>query len=441
MDNHASQITFGPGDEAERPDQDGLPPELLELFDYSIRAANMSLDSPGRGMGGLWLLVSLVVFMLANLGGFDWIRLGLLVGVLLLHETGHFLGMKFFGYRNVTMFFIPFFGAAVTGKKHAVAAWKEIIVLLLGPVPGLLLGAALYFALRPVDTKSVPFQAISMLLILNAFNPLDGGRIMNLLIFRRHPILEVLFKLFAVGGLVLSAVLFLSWILGVVAILTLISIPFGYNIARRARQLRQRIPGIAAEWNELGLPELKHLFLQAVEILPTDRVPMNIGKRMLMLHEQAAANSPGLAATFLYLAVYWFSFLIGPTMGLVIAVHLNAERARAQELANPLHRPSVASLCTEARELLDQAHALQVAGMEPAPPTRARIRDLAQQADAKVDEAGQLLLQDVRFGMEARRETMLQLGELKKECLLLKGGLDGVPREPVEETESQPPGS
>lgn len=39
----------------------------------------------------------------------------ILLPVLLFHEAGHYLAMKIFGYRNLKMFFIPLFGAAVTG--------------------------------------------------------------------------------------------------------------------------------------------------------------------------------------------------------------------------------------------------------------------------------------------------------------------------------------
>ena len=38
--------------------------------------------------------------------------------------------MRAFKYRNVQMFFIPFFGAAVTGRNFSVAGYKKAIVSL-----------------------------------------------------------------------------------------------------------------------------------------------------------------------------------------------------------------------------------------------------------------------------------------------------------------------
>ena len=69
--------------------------------------------------------------------------IGMLVGILFIHELGHFVAMRWFGYRNVRMFFIPFFGAGVSGQHFNVAGWKKVVVSLLGPVPGIGIGILL----------------------------------------------------------------------------------------------------------------------------------------------------------------------------------------------------------------------------------------------------------------------------------------------------------
>jgi Zn-dependent protease len=38
--------------------------------------------------------------------------------VLLIHELGHFLAMKAFGYKNLNIIFTPPFGAVATGTKE-----------------------------------------------------------------------------------------------------------------------------------------------------------------------------------------------------------------------------------------------------------------------------------------------------------------------------------
>ena len=42
----------------------------------------------------------------------------LLIVVLFVHEFGHYLAMKSFGYENVRMLFIPLMGAFVQGSKE-----------------------------------------------------------------------------------------------------------------------------------------------------------------------------------------------------------------------------------------------------------------------------------------------------------------------------------
>src|SRR5205814_799130 len=114
------------------------------------------------------------------------------------HEAGHFLGMRLFGYRNVRMFFIPFFGAAVSGKKHAAPAWQQGLVLLLGPLPGLLAGVVLVFVLH-VHLRSWIGDFALCLIIVNGLNlvplvPLDGGRLIDLLLFSRRAVLSAGFQ-------------------------------------------------------------------------------------------------------------------------------------------------------------------------------------------------------------------------------------------------------
>jgi hypothetical protein len=169
----------------------------------AVLAAPELAGSAGRNLG--CLLASAALFALASWKSFDPKTLALVVGVLLLHESGHYLGMRLFGYSNVRMFFIPFFGAAVAGRKHAAPAWQQGVVLLLGPLPGIFLGLALQAWLRP-DGDSPLGTVVLWLVILNAFNllpivPFDGGRLVDLLLFAHRPLLTVGFTLFAVLAL------------------------------------------------------------------------------------------------------------------------------------------------------------------------------------------------------------------------------------------------
>jgi stage IV sporulation protein FB len=113
--------------------------------------------------------------------------------VLLIHEFGHFFAMKLYNYQNVKLFIMPLLGAFVSGKKHHVSQKQMSIILLAGPVPGIIIGTILF-----IINKDHPDDTVKMLanifVGLNLFNllpiyPLDGGRLLeNLFIKNNHGI-------------------------------------------------------------------------------------------------------------------------------------------------------------------------------------------------------------------------------------------------------------
>src|SRR5262245_13311298 len=124
--------------------EDALAPEEA-LYQSSL----MHLRAPRPAQtGSFWFLLLFILFLL---GGIQELKsfsgVVILLGVLLFHEGGHALGMRLFKFRDVRMFFIPLFGAAVSGRARGAAAWKEALVSLLGPLPGILAGFGAIFLL------------------------------------------------------------------------------------------------------------------------------------------------------------------------------------------------------------------------------------------------------------------------------------------------------
>ncbi|MDX2216599.1 MAG: hypothetical protein SFY66_25270 [Oculatellaceae cyanobacterium bins.114] len=202
----------------------------------------------GRSRRGtkLWILaLSLVVFFLSFTHLFPWQDLLLLIGVLFLHELGHFAAMRSFGYENTSIFFLPFFGAATAGRKDHATLSEKVMVLLAGPLPGLLLGCIMAIALpQTVNQSSSLALTINFLIILNYLNllpifPLDGGRVVNLLLFSRYPWAELIFKGVTVFLIVLLVMTFNDPFLLFLAIIVGSSIPNSYRSARILKQLQQ----------------------------------------------------------------------------------------------------------------------------------------------------------------------------------------------------------
>jgi hypothetical protein len=132
--------------------------------------------------------------------------------------------MKMLRYNDVKMFFIPFVGAAVSGKSRNDTAVKTCIVSLMGPLPGIVVGVLLYFLFFLTKNYYV-LKTAQVMLLLNALNflpimPLDGGRYIDaLFIDRRY--LRFLFTLMGAAVFLTLAVLAGGVVLGLLGLLTI----------------------------------------------------------------------------------------------------------------------------------------------------------------------------------------------------------------------------
>jgi Zn-dependent protease len=111
----------------------------------------------------------------------------LILAVLLVHEAGHALAMRWSGYRDVHVFFVPMLGALTIGHPVAASVRSRLGVLFAGPVPGLCLAVLLLLIADRWTSPAYDLRPPAFaLLILNGLNllpftPLDGGRILETL--------------------------------------------------------------------------------------------------------------------------------------------------------------------------------------------------------------------------------------------------------------------
>ena len=246
------------------------PPASEEQLDAVLAILR---KRPHAGLIPLLLVGSLAAYLLLQRRESNsWREVVILVCVLTLHELGHYIAMRAFGYRDVKMFFIPLLGAAVSGRKTSVEAWKEGVVLLAGPLPGIVLGGILAATLTPAMSPWVRDLAL-MLLAINGFNllplsMLDGGKVLQITIFARHAVLELAF-------LLVAAVVTVGWafthdakVLGYFAIMTLIQLPMRHRQLQAARQLRAEEIQLPATETELEGDSARRLYAAALATVP-----------------------------------------------------------------------------------------------------------------------------------------------------------------------------
>jgi Zn-dependent protease len=264
--------------------------------------------------GVLLLLVTILASATVGFGGVSGEFIALILGVLFFHELGHYVAMRVFKYRDVRMFFLPGFGAAVSGRHSSVAGWKKAVVSLLGPVPGIWAGAAL--GGYAIFAGSDPLAKIAlMLMALNVFNllpivPLDGGWFWNSVLFSRTRWLEFVFKGFAgLCGIAASAAgLGRIWMF--LGIGTLIALPGAWLQGRVASSLRRRgfVPA-AGDDDSVPFETAEAIF---GELDTTARGKFNaktLATNALQIFERLNATPPNWLETLGLSAVYFVSIV------------------------------------------------------------------------------------------------------------------------------------
>lgn len=297
-------------------------------FEDKYRAAREALNAPPKSSQGLVLVISMVLFGLSVSGGSPVRQIVVTLVVLLFHELGHYVGMRAFGYRDVRMFFIPFFGAAVSGKPHGTKAWNDGVVSLLGPLPGIFLAFALAVVWRA--PSAAERDIITTLLVINVLNLLplggfDGSRFLQRVLFSRHRYLEVAFLTLAGVALLLLAITRKMWVIAIFAYLGLVVVPLRHRVLRAAHGLKRRLVRVEDARkldDELGYA----VYLAAREVArPSHRGKPDVVSALMEQIVEATRPPPGALATMGLLAG-WLSGFVVASAGFIALASTDAAR-------------------------------------------------------------------------------------------------------------------
>lgn len=169
--------------------------EDVELVRAALEAKRQTVRQRGiwHTLGILGISVAVFWLFQQQIVGGTAGSIAALVLVLLIHEGGHVLAMRAFGYANLEVLFIPGLGAAASGRKLHTTATERALVSLMGPLPGLLFTFVAAFFI-PFESEFLANVMIFALMI-NGFNllplmPLDGGRYLDESLFARWPVLR-----------------------------------------------------------------------------------------------------------------------------------------------------------------------------------------------------------------------------------------------------------
>ncbi len=221
-------------------------------------------------------LISFVLYIAAYYYFFQdnlkWLLI--LTGVILVHEAGHFIAMKGFGYKDVRLFFIPFLGAFVSGEPKVVSQRQRIVTLLAGPLPGMLAGL-LFFILFLQHQQPIYYQLSFALVMLNAFNllpvtPLDGGQLLENLFLRLSGKIQLAFLIVAAVLLFCLAVYLRSYFMVIIVWLIVIRYRRVDTVHKLRNALNKNNLDYTKNYNELSDEEymaIRRLMIKHVKTL------------------------------------------------------------------------------------------------------------------------------------------------------------------------------
>lgn len=282
------------------------------------------------------LLGSLALFVAVGLLWWDIRLVLMLVGILLLHEGGHFVAMRAFGYRNIRMVFVPMLGAAVRGQPIRIQRWKKAIVYFAGPLPGiaismvLLLIASAGNADANASVSAVPillmnsshpwlFELGGLGLLLNWMNllpllPLDGGRIVQSTFARPSPWREIMGRVLTMLVIVGLGVLIGEPMLLLLILPLLFTMPLTYRTCWLSRRLSENE---ISPPTESGIPETAiDTIASAIDetalraLAPTQKASL-----VLQLYESLITPPPTAFASRIVGLVYLGSFMVSTLFG------------------------------------------------------------------------------------------------------------------------------
>lgn len=175
--------------------------------------------------------------------------------VLLIHEFGHFFAMKAFNYNNIKLFILPLLGAYVTGKKSTISQRQMSVVILAGPLPGILIGFSLllyniYYPNSRIEMLGQIFFFLNWFNLL-PFIPLDGGRLMETLFIHQNHAIRTVFSVISITGFSIFSILTGSIILLIIPVSMVFDLIMENKNHKIREYLKQENINYITDYNDL----------------------------------------------------------------------------------------------------------------------------------------------------------------------------------------------
>lgn len=277
-----------------------------------------------------WIPLLLLAFVMGMPSGDDGAVsvLGILItiGAFFIHDLGAWGALHVLGVSDTSRLMFPFFRRARPRDRRPAEAWKRALVILLGLLPGLLI--ALIFAVVSRAVAAPDLGNIARrLAAIHAFwllplGYLDGGQLLNVVIFSRSRIAEYIF--FAVTSVALIALAIWAevYVLAAFAALPLLGFAQKRRMERAASAFEEGYPGPPDPLEDLEEERMRGLFTIARETTAQSAKQMNpasYATRMREIYAKIAIPPPSALWSLLLLTLYGGCIVLA-VVGFIVAV-------------------------------------------------------------------------------------------------------------------------
>ncbi len=278
-----------------------------------------------------WLttVISLLLYIVVYYALFRSFRhIFLLVVVILIHEGGHYVAMKIFGYKDIRLFFIPFIGGFVSGSSYSVTPYQRSLMILAGPIPGIFMGMFLLSAFA-LSGNQYLLEAAILFLLLNAFNliplsPLDGGQLLQTVYFNTNYTVQTIFTILSVIAVCVIVFFTRNYLILVLALFLLNKLKKSYDL----HQLRKKLikEGVALDKPYILLSDEEYAVIHKILLKlfpewdsPYDRMSNQEREIAALAQVLLPASSNGLISNTqkTYLTLLWIAGLAVPLFALI----------------------------------------------------------------------------------------------------------------------------
>jgi Zn-dependent protease len=281
-------------------------------------------------------IISIVIFIGAFYLIFKWeiTYVVILACVILIHELGHYVAMSIFKYKDLSIFFVPLVGAFASGSKERISQRQDVIILLAGPVPGIIIGVVLYyFGLS--DQSEFLIRTSNILILINLFNllpimPLDGGRVIKSLFFESSIVINMIFIFLSIAALVYISISSESYFLLIIPFFLIMQLSVQSQAKKVKQSLKEKGIDTDKSWDELSDREywlirgeiISHSKLYSRDISPDEyhisEKESQIIKQVKNIIRTKPEKDLGVAAKIL-ITFFWLLMFIIPVV--IIALY------------------------------------------------------------------------------------------------------------------------